>query len=162
MKKFIAVAFVLALSTPLAIAQVTKRETLIARVEAGYFRAMAASGDSPVIDMILLRPKSANPQADGDVWRQVKSETASAVSVALTENGGAMEMFLRKSLDDFSDSELERLSDLLNDAAYVKFQRMMSSPAAQGQMMEAMIASALKLIPTINGILVRHGLNPVQ
>ena len=73
-----------------------------------------------------------------------------------------MEMFLRKSLDDFSDSELERLSDLLNDAAYVKFQRMMSSPAAQGQMMEAMIASALKLIPTINGILVRHGLNPVQ
>jgi hypothetical protein len=162
MKKLIAVVFVFALSTPLAIAQVTKRETLIARVEAGYFRAMVASVDSPVVDMILLRPKSANPGADSAVWREVKSETASAMSVALTEKDGAMAMFLRKSLDDFSDLELERLSDLMSDAAYIKFQRTTSSPAAQGQMMEAMVASALKLIPTINGILVRHGLNPVQ
>jgi hypothetical protein len=160
------VATLLALASPIALADSTTREGLIDGIETQYIAtAMLSSelsSDSPVVNSVLQPAMKANPGVSSETWQSVRKETAIAMREMLTEKGGAMDVIVRSSLESFSDEELKELSHVLSDPAFKKFRAAMSAPASQ-QQTHAGVAKALSQVgPLINTVLVRHELNEVH
>lgn len=158
MKRFAGFSLFLFLSCSIAAAQASPRDVLIERCETAYLRATTLSADSPLVDMLLASTKSANREVNDDTWRVIRQEIATAVTQSLTERGSMLDTTFRKSMESLSDAELARLSQVLNDPAYTKFQSAMASPATQKQFMQAMYGDAAKFQTVANKILARHGL----
>lgn len=158
MKRLAGLSLFLFWSYSIAAAQASPRDVLIEHCETAYLRATTLSADSPLVDMLLASTKSANREASDDTWRGIRQEIAAAVTRSLTERGSTLDTTLRKSMEPLSDVELARLSQVLNDPAYTKFQSAMASPAAQKQFMQAMFDDAPKFQIVVNKILAQHGL----
>lgn len=161
--KFIAFwASTLVFWSSISVAQTLPREALIGRIESIYIQTTMLSADSPFIEMFIGSAKSANPGVDGDTWSGIKQEITPMLSKVMTEKGGLMDVFLRKSLENFSDAELEKLSQILSNPIYNKFQIAMASPSTQRELVQALFGYTLNFNAVINSVLVKHGLNEVH
>ncbi len=113
------------------------RSALISRIEVLYLSAAMIRSDSPVVDQLLAGARTLNPDADSATWADVKTDVATALTLTLTGKGSALEAFFRSALDTLSNAELKRLSSLLNNPVYKKFQGEMSKADNQKRMMQA-------------------------
>ncbi|MBI3561124.1 MAG: hypothetical protein HY080_05340 [Gammaproteobacteria bacterium] len=162
MKLIISCVSFLFLGVSIAAAQTVPRDTLIDRIESIYAQATMLSADSPFMEMFMAPAKTANPGVNKTTWLGIKQELALSISNTITEKGGLLDKVLRKSLENLSDEELERLRQILSDPVYNKFQAAMASPATQRQFAQALLGNALKLNTAINAVLVRHNLKEVH
>jgi hypothetical protein len=138
------------------------RELLIDQIEASYMQSVVLSSDSPFLAMILSNAKAQNPKASAEQWAVVKRELAPALSKVLTGKGGMLDYTLRKSFEIFSDDELVRLAQLIDDPIYRKLQTALNNPSTQLEMAKMMFNSAARMNNAINDILAKHGLNAVN
>ena len=139
-------------------AQDPGRESLISRIEVQYTYSTVFGADSPFIGEMLRDARSSNPNIDEAMWKEVQIDVAAALTSVLTAKGGALDLFLRGGLDPLSTDELKRLSSLLSDPVYKKFQGSMNSAANQKQMVQSIMASSLSMMAAVNGVLTKHGL----
>jgi hypothetical protein len=138
------------------------REMLIDQIEATYMQSVMLSSDSPFLTVILSTAKAQNPNVSAEQWEGIKRELAPALSKVLTGKGGMLDYTLRKSFAIFSDDELVRLSQILDDPIYRKLQTALNNPSTQMEMAKMLFSSAAKMNGAINDILVKHGLNAVN
>ncbi len=80
----------------------------------------------------------------------------------MTEKGGPFDAVLHSALAPLSDDDLERLSVILADPAYLRFQAAMSRSATQKQFGKTLMENTLKMGAANNTVLVRHGLREVH
>lgn len=161
MRKIVALCWLQILLITPAFAQ-TPRELLLDQVEAAYLRLAVLPPDSPIVDMWLQAPRAKNPQASEETWRTVKQELWTALSKVIGQKGGVLDKFLRRSMDGLSDSELERMGQILTDPVYARFQQTMTTPEAQKQLMQVMVDSALTMQGAMNEVLRQYGLREVH
>ena len=98
------------------------RAALISRIEVQYAAASVVGADSPIVEMILSSARPLNPNTEDTTWKEIRTEVAASLTSTLTEKGGALDVLLRGALDPLSTAELKRLSSLLSDPVYKKFQ----------------------------------------
>lgn len=158
MKRLVHLTAFLLLWPVVSAAQTMPRDKLIDRVESIYFQNTVFSTDSPFVDMLLKSPKLANPGVSNETWLTIRQEVASTLTKVMTERGGLLDTFLRKSMEPLSDAELSALGQILSDPAYVKFQSAMASPSTQREFAQTMFGNAAKINAAINSVLVSHGL----
>ena len=146
-----------------ASAQTSQREMTIRHiVEVAFNQANVYSAKSPIIESLLGPAKSANPGVSPEAWEKMKPELSAALTKAMSENGGILGGALNGAFDGLSDSELERVSQLLDDPAYRKFQVALANPAVQRRVMQSSMASAGRMNATVNAVLASHGLKEVH
>lgn len=162
MKSISLIPAVLCLLASSAFAQADSRVELIHRIEAAYTRTTMFSPESPFVKNMLGPAIRVNPGVSNDIWDGVAKEVAPALSQVMTEEGGAMDTFVRASIEPLSDAELQRLATLMNDPAYLKFQAMMTSSSAQQRLIQAVVGDTAQMAAAINAILARHGLKEVR
>lgn len=162
MKLFVVLTSTLLILSSPAAAQTSSREVLLDHIISIYVQSAIYTADSPFTEMLLKSAKDNNPGVSRDTWLAVKKETASALSKVLTEKGGYMDTIWRMALEHMSDAELERISQILDDPAFRKFQTSMADPAIQRQMLKGLVAITLKDNMAINEILKRYGLKPMH
>lgn len=150
--------FILLSQSTIADAQGLSRDELIDKVESIYLRSTMLSPDSPLLEMFLSQAKKANPEANADTWLAVKQDLAPALTKVLTEKGSSLDILIRKSLENLSDGELDRLVQIISDPTFIKFQSAMSSPSSQKGIMLEMYANAQKFGAATNNVLNSHGL----
>lgn len=153
-------AFVIAvLMSSTSHAQTPHRDMTIRLIEEVAFgQANVYTAKSPLIEMFLAPAKSANPGVSPETWEKVKSDLAAALAKAMSENGGPMGGVLTGAVDTLSDEELDRISKLLNDPIYRKFQTALSRPEVQQRIMQKSAANSMKMIAVVNTVLANSGL----
>ena len=139
-------------------AEDSPHSALISRIEVQYLASTVVGPDSPIIDQWIAPARTLNPEVDQATWNGVKTDVAAALTSLLTAKGSALEVFFRGALDALSDAELARLSDLLNDPVYKKFQGAMGSTENQKRMLQAFMGDSLSMGAAVNGVLEKHGL----
>lgn len=155
-------AFTLVFWSSASISQTLTREELIQRIEYSYTKNSLLSAKSPIFEMFIGSAKQANPEVNDTTWSGIEQEIAPKLSDVIMEKGGLMDMFLRKSLESFSDSECEQLSLILSNPVYYKFIGVIAEPSTQGELMNAFMGYTVKLNDVINSTLSKHGLNTVH
>ncbi len=150
------------LFAPIAFAQKQTREMLITQVETEFSQSSLIPADSPFAEALLRPAKLANPGVSEKTWASIKPEVVLAASSAMTEKGGLFDAVLHSALAPLSDDDLERLSVILADPAYRRFQAAMSRSATQKQFGKTLMENTLKMGAAINTVLVRHGLREVH
>lgn len=135
---------------------------LIDRAEAAYLQYALLSPNSPMLDLWLQAPREKNRQVSEETWRAVREQLAAALTKVLGQRGGVMDSVLRQSMSSLSDSDLQRIVEILNDPAYARFQQAVASPESQKQLLQTIIGSALAMQGALNEILRQHGLNEVH
>jgi len=158
--KFFHYAFVIAvLMSSTVHAQTSHRDMTLRHIEEVAFgQTNVYTAKSPFIEMFLAPAKSANPSISLETWEKVKSDLAVALAKAMSENGGPMGGVLTGAVDTLSDDELERVSKLLDDPTYKKFQTALSRPEIQQRVMQKSAANSMKMIAVVNTVLANSGL----
>lgn len=108
--------------------------------------------------MLLAAAKSANPNINSEKWEKVKVDTAASLTRTLAENGGPMGGVLVGALDAMSDTELERVAQLLDDPAYSKFQAILASSAVQQRVLQKTAKTSEKINDAVNAAISSNGL----
>ena len=134
------------------------RSALLSRIETQYLTAAVVAPDSPMVDQWLTDARALNPDVRDADWAGVKSDVAGALTAALTRKGGAFEVFFSGALKTLSTADLKRLSNILGDPAFKKFQGAMASAANQRQLLQTVMGDALSMGEAVNGVLEKHGL----
>jgi hypothetical protein len=149
------VAALLVLST--AAAQEPRDDT-VRRIETMYMSADVLAPESPFLQIVLGSALEANAGVAPDEWVKVSNEVSLAISQMFAVKGGLVDVAFTASVRDLSDEELHQLERLVSDPVYQKFQKGMSAPQTQRQIMQAMMTSALSMDVVVNEVLSRHGL----
>ena len=144
------------------VAQPTSREDLIGKITHMYFEGSVFSGDSPVVDNLIVPARTANPRATEQQWKDVKAAVVPALANAMIGTGSPFDDITRAALRSMSDEELRRLLGLLEDPLYERFNKAISSPEAQAAMMRAMTLLGLQIGEILNSALRQQGLNEVH
>lgn len=161
MRSILVLALSLFLWPSISVAQTLPRDALIDRIESIYVETSLLPPDSPMIEMFIDAAKATNPGVSSDIWLGIKQEIAIAFSKVMTEKGGVMDTMIRRSLENLSEVELEKLSQILSDPVFYKFQAAMVSTPTQKQLMQVMHSIQPKLKAAANSSLVGHGLKEV-
>jgi hypothetical protein len=140
----------------------SEKELLIDKVEGQSIGQFKFNKDSPIVMMMMADLKKANPEATAEVWNDVATEVAAQYTDMLTHKGGMMDQLLRPAMATLTLPELKRLSVVLTDPAYLKYQAAMQSQDIQRSMQQAMMTAGLQIAPMLNQILVKHGLKEVH
>jgi hypothetical protein len=135
------------------------RSGLISRIELQYTSASIVGSDSPMVAMLLTGARSTNPSTDETTWTEVRVEVAAALTSALTAKGAPLDVMVRGALDPLSTAELKRLSTLLADPVYKKFQTAMSSSDNQKRMVQAVMGNPTLLMGPVFDVLKKHNLS---
>lgn len=164
MKSICRFAIAFALTAPaVTSAQTSPRELTIRHiVDVAFNQANVYSAKSPIIERLLGSAKSANPAVSPDAWEKMKPELSIGLTKAMSENGGVFGGALNGAFDELSDSELDRVSQLLDDPVYKKFQTALANPAVQQRVMQLSMASASRMNAALNIVLASHGLREVH
>ncbi len=139
--------------------EATIRSDLVSRVEVQYTSASIVGSDSPIVAMLLAGARSTNPNIDEATWSEVRVEVAAALSSALTAKGGSLDVVVRGALDPLSTAELKRLSTLLGDPVYKKFQTAMTSSDNQKRMVQAVMGNPTSMMGPVFDVLKKHNLS---
>jgi hypothetical protein len=162
MKHLAAAALVsLTLALP-AHGQVSTREALIARVSALYSADQELDADSPVLLQLFQLIREENQSVPEEQWRVVRGEVAAALHGMYTRQGGVFDALVRGTVVDLSDTELERLAQLMADPVHRKFNRAMASRQGQERMFELTVKAMLGSFGEINQVMRRHGLKEIH
>lgn len=161
MKSIFVLALSLFLWPSISVAQTLPRDALIDRVKSIYVETSLFPPDSPMIEMFIDAAKSTNPGVSSDIWPGIKQEIATAFSKVMAEKEGLIDTTIRRSLENLSDVELEKLGQILSDPVFYKFQAAMVSSSTQKQLMQVMLGIKPKLKAAANSSLVGHGLKEV-
>lgn len=159
MKSVMLIGALLSLFTASACASPVSREALIQNIEGEYSSTTFFSPHSPFVQTLLAPAKSVNPGVSNSVWQGIAKEIAPALGEAVNGRGGLMDSILRTPLETLSDSDLQRLTVILSDPVYKKFQTAITSPTAQRQVVQSMMANAWKLNAVVDRALAEHKLN---
>lgn len=135
------------------------RSGLVSRIEVQYTSASIVGSDSPVVAMMLTGARSRNPNTDEATWTDVRVEVAAALTLALTAKGGPLDDLVRGALDPLSTAELKRLSSLLGDPVYKKFQTAMTSSDNQKRMVQALMGNPTSMMGPVFDVLKKHNLS---
>jgi hypothetical protein len=134
------------------------REALIAQIEVQYAAASVVGADSPFVDMMLAGARPLNPTTSEAIWNDVKAEVAKAMTSALTAKGAGLDVLVRGALDPFSITDLKRLTTLLSDPVFKKFQVSVSSVDIQKRVFQAVMTNSLQMTGAVNAVLEKRGL----
>jgi hypothetical protein len=160
----LAVIAALALAPAFCLADDTAaRDALIGRIENIHASHIVLTEDSPLVIALLASARGANPGVNETDWRDIAREVGIAISQGLMRPGGVVDHAFRDALAPLSDAELVRLEALLSDPVYSKYAMATASPAAQREILKAMMTNGVQMMNAgINTILSKHGLKEVR
>jgi hypothetical protein len=149
-----------ALLAPLAHAQSTDRDALIAKIEDAMGRPAAVTAEAPVVTAALKAAKQANPDADDATWAKVRTDTAAAFTKMASGPGSAFDQHYQEALQGFSDEELKSVVQKLNDPLLVKLRE--SLKGQKDAYKKRVMPGIAKLSEEINEILAKYHLKQVE
>jgi hypothetical protein len=138
------------------------RDDMIKRIENLQMSTSVLPPDSPLLADILKSASKANPDVKKAEWDAIRREASVAISSAMTQPGGLMDVAYRASLESLTDVELSRLEVLLSDPVWQKFTTSMAAPATQQKIVKALVGNSLQMDATMNEVLTKHGLKTIQ
>lgn len=136
-----------------------KRREALLRVERSYILSSLMMPESPFVDLILSSARQANPSTQSETWNALRKDFAFAIYEADTRAGGPMSPPLRIALSELTDTEIERVSVILEDPAFKHFQAVTGSRAHIQQIVNSILTSGSIYNSAINSVLLKHGLN---
>lgn len=92
----------------------------------------------------------------------MKPELATGLTKAMSENEGIFGGALNGAFDGLSDSELDHVSQLLDDPVCKNFQTALTNPVVQQHVMQSSMASVSKMNAALNIVLASHGLKEIH
>ena len=138
------------------------RDDTIKRIESLQVSTSILPPDSPFLANMLRPALNANPDVKKDEWDAIRREASAAISSAMTQPGGLMDVAYRASLESLTDIELSRLEVLLSDPVWQKFTASMAAPATQQKIIKALMGNSLQMGGALNEVLTKHGLKTIH
>lgn len=158
MRKALMLAGIFALSASLGVARADSREELIEKVESLQVRALLTSGQLPLVNLILGAARRANPAVIENTWMEIREETVSAMGKLLIFSGSDFDVTFRRSIESLSDGELQKISSILSDPIYAKYQEAIVAPSVMQGFMGAQKQMGQSLLAVMNKVLLKHGI----
>ena len=147
-----------ALPISLGVARADSREELIEKVESLQVRALLTSGQLPLVNLILGAARRANPAVIENTWMEIREETVSAMGKLLIFSGSDFDVTFRRSIESLSDGELQKISSILSDPIYAKYQEAIVAPSVMQGFMGAQKQMGQSLLAVMNKVLLKHGI----
>jgi hypothetical protein len=162
MKKFALIITFAALAPICLATSRDNRDETIKRIESLQLSTSFFPPDSPLLAEMLKPAFEANPGVKKDEWDAIRREASAAISSAMTQPGGMMDIAYRAALEPLTDAELDRLAALLSDPVWRKFTTSMAATATQQLILKALMGNALQMGATLNEVLTKHGLRTIH
>jgi hypothetical protein len=96
----------------------------------------------PALASTLQFVRTANPGLSETQWREIMDEISDAMTAGMSQPGNPMFMAQAKLLASFSNAELEKLENLLNDPVYRRYSSTLSSATGQKMLMQGFIENS--------------------
>ena len=138
------------------------RDETIKRIESLQVSTSIFPPGSPFLADMLNPAFKANPDVKKDEWDAIRIEASVAISSAMTQPGGLMDVAYRASLESLTDVELDRLAVVLSDPVLRKFTTSMAAPATQQKIIKALMGNSLQMGAALNEVLAKHGLKTIH
>ena len=158
MSKALMVVSILILSASLGVARADSREELIEKVESLQVRALLTSGQLPLVNLTLGAARRVNPAVTESTWREIREETISAMRKLLIFSGSDFDETFRRSVESLSDGELQKISLILSDPIYTKYQEAIVAPPVMQGFLSAQKQMGQSLLAVMNKVLLKHGI----
>jgi hypothetical protein len=162
-KLFIYSASIVALWSSIVTAQTLPKRNLIDQIESIIARSTKFSDDSSLVESYMDSAKRVNPSVNNETWLVIKEKMAIALFKLISDKDAYPDPAIRKSLQNLSEAELERIGQIFNDPAYIKFLRG-AIPTTQETLEWAHVygRNISNLYDTVNGVLENNGLNKMR
>jgi hypothetical protein len=138
------------------------REARITRITKSQLGSAMRAENLPGAASTLQFVRQTNPDLSTTQWNEIMDEVSATMTAAMSQPGNPMFSAYKKVLDPFSDAELAKLENLLNDPVYRKYGAALSSPAAQQALMQGMIENSPWMPEALNLALRKRGLKEVH
>jgi hypothetical protein len=138
------------------------RDEAIKRIESLQLTTSVFPPDSPFLADMLKPALIANPDVKKDEWDTIRREASVAISSAMTQPGGLIDVAYRASLESLTDVELNKLAVLLSDPVWRKFTISMAAPGTQQKIFKALMGNTSQMGAALNEVLTKHGLRTIH
>jgi hypothetical protein len=143
-------------------AESSTREARIARITKSQLGSAMRAENLPGAASTLQFVRQTNPNLSTTQWSEIMDEVNDTMTSAMSQPGNAMFSAYKKLLGSFSDDDLGKLENLLNDPVYRKYSTALTSPTAQQALMQGMIENSPWMPEALNLALRKRGLKEVH
>lgn len=138
------------------------REARIARITKSQLGSAMRAENLPGAASSLQFVRQTNPNLSTTQWSEIMDEVNDTMTSAMSQPGNPMFSAYKKLLGPFSDDDLAKLENLLNDPVYRKYSTTLTSPTAQQALMQGMIENSPWMPEALNLALRKRGLKEVH
>ena len=138
------------------------REARIGRMVKSQLGAAMRAEDLPAAASTLQFVRQTNPSLTEAQLSEIMDEVNDMMTTGMSQRGNPMFLAHEKLLSSFSDADLVKLEQLLEDPIYRKYSSALASPVAQQALMQGFIENSPWMPEALNLALRKRGLKEVH